>query len=286
MNIFIAVDMEGATGVTHHDQLMPDGKTYSAACKLLTGDVNAVIEGILAIEPQCSIIVGDGHGVMRNVILEQLHPTAELVAGPAAPQNKPLCQLEGISAATDMLFMVGYHARAGYPNGLLAHTYVGSLIRNFWLNDMIVGEITVNAAIASAFGAAVGLVSGNSDIAEEASTVLGAGGEFVCVKRTLGPTAAICKTPVKTTTLLREAAAHAVVKFKEGKLKPSVPPQETIMEIETYRRESVDRALSITGLARSGECSFKTSDADAAEAFRRIWLGIARALDEPAAWLR
>ncbi|GAB1430433.1 hypothetical protein MASR2M18_12660 [Ignavibacteria bacterium] len=286
MNIFIAVDMEGATGVTHHDQLMPDGKTYSAACKLLTGDVNAVIEGILATEPQCSVIVGDGHGIMRNVILEQLHPMAELVVGPAAPQNKPLCQLEGISASADMLFMVGYHSRAGYPNGLLAHTYVGSLIRNFRLNRAAVGEITVNAAIAASFGATVGLVSGNSDLAEEAENILGENGEFVCVKSTLGPTAAICKTPAKTADLLREAAIRAVVKFKEGKLKSVEPAKVTIMEVETYRRESVDRALTATGLYRTGECSFETSDKNAAEAFRRIWSGIARALDEPAAWLR
>lgn len=286
MNIFIAVDMEGATGVTHHDQLMPDGKTYSAACKLLTGDVNAVIEGVLAVEPRCSVIVGDGHGIMRNVILEQLHTSAELVSGPASPQNKPLCQLEGISDSTDMLFMVGYHSRAGYPNGLLAHTFVGSLIRNFRLNGATVGEITVNAAIAASFGAVVGLVSGNSDLAEEAENILGENGEFVCVKRTLGPTSAICKTPATTSVLLRDAASRAVKNFKGGKLKLGQLPQETKMEVETYRRESVERALNIPGLRLSDECAFETSDKNAAEAFRRVWAGIARALDEPAAWLR
>ncbi|MFN6113824.1 MAG: M55 family metallopeptidase, partial [Bacteroidota bacterium] len=76
MRVFIAVDMEGATGVVHHDQLMPDGRGYAAAQKLLTADVNAVIEGVLLVEPQAEVVVGDGHGIMRNVLLDQLHPSA------------------------------------------------------------------------------------------------------------------------------------------------------------------------------------------------------------------
>lgn len=285
MNIFIAVDMEGATGVVHHDQLMPDGKTYAAACKLLTADVNAVIEGALAVVPDCGIIVGDGHGVMRNVLLEMLHPAAELVVGPAAPQNKPLCQLEGISDETDLLFMVGYHSQAGYPNGLLAHTYVGSTIRNFRLNGVAVGEITVNAAVAASFGVPVGLISGNSDLADEMSRNFDPQTEFVVTKRVLGPTAAICKPPAKTSVLLREAAARAVEKFLSGKLAAATPTHIT-MEVETYRREATDRALTISGLRRTGECSFEAAEPRAAETFKLIWQGIARAQDEPAMWLR
>ena len=286
MNIFIAVDMEGATGVVHHDQLMPDGKTYPAACKLLTGDVNAVIEGILSVEPDCGIIVGDGHGVMRNVLLELLHPAAELVVGPAAPQNKPLCQLEGISAETDMLFMVGYHSKAGWTNGLLAHTYVGSTIRNFLLNGVAVGEITVNAAVAAAFGAPVGLISGNDDLAAEVRGNFSSATEFVATKRVLGPTAAICKPPAKTAAMLHQAAANAVNNYNTGAIAPAPKPEQTTMEVETYRREHTDRALTVPGLVRTGECSFAASDANAADVFRRIWQGVARALNEPAQWLR
>ncbi len=286
MNVFIAADMEGATGVVHHDQLMPEGKGYASACKFLTADVNAVIEGIVSEEPNCSILVGDGHGIMRNVMLEQLHPAAELVIGPASPQNKSLCQLEGISDSTDLLMMVGYHSQAGYPNGLLAHTYVGSIIRNFLLNGKVVGEISVNATVAASYGVSVGLISGNSDLAEEIKQNFDYDVEFVSVKRVLGPTAAICKPPAKTSEMLHEASAKAVAKFKSGKLNPTVNGKDVTMVVETYRREATDKALEVDGLYRVGECAFGTTSINAADAFRHIWKGVARSLDETANWLR
>ena len=49
MKVFICADMEGATGIVHRDQLMPEGgAAYTAGCKLLTGDVVAVAKGALA----------------------------------------------------------------------------------------------------------------------------------------------------------------------------------------------------------------------------------------------
>ncbi|MBK7032295.1 MAG: M55 family metallopeptidase [Ignavibacteria bacterium] len=104
MKIFIAADMEGATGVVHHDQLMPDGRGYAAAQRLLTGDVNAAIDGVLRVVPNATFVVGDGHGPMRNIILQELHESAELVIGSAKPINKPLCQLEGVDGSFDMAF--------------------------------------------------------------------------------------------------------------------------------------------------------------------------------------
>ena len=35
MRIFISADIEGCTGIVHRDQLMPEGKTYGAARKLI-----------------------------------------------------------------------------------------------------------------------------------------------------------------------------------------------------------------------------------------------------------
>ncbi len=95
MRIFISVDMEGATGVVHRDQLTPEGRTYSDARKLLTGDVNAAIEGALREAPDAVFRVADGHGVMRNIVLEELHDRAELVMGPATWENRPQCQVQG-----------------------------------------------------------------------------------------------------------------------------------------------------------------------------------------------
>ena len=48
MKLFICADMEGATGITHREQLLPEGKgEFERGRKLLTGDVNAAIEAAI-----------------------------------------------------------------------------------------------------------------------------------------------------------------------------------------------------------------------------------------------
>ena len=208
MKVFIVVDMEGATGVVHREQLMPGGDGYSAGRKLLTQDVNAVIEGVLEAAPDSTFVVGDGHGIMRNVILEDLHEAAELVIGPAQPENKPLVQCEGVDETFDLAVMVGFHSKAG-TGGLLAHTFVGSTICSLTMNGREVGEAEADAAILGSFGVPVGLVIGNSDLEDEIREWNNDCG-FVSTKRTLGPTAAVCKPPTKTRSEI-SAAAKAMV---------------------------------------------------------------------------
>jgi D-amino peptidase len=282
MKIFIAVDMEGATGIVHRDQLGPDGRGYAAGQKLLTADVNAAIEGALRAAPQARFVVGDGHGIMRNVLLEDLHPAAELVIGSAQFANKPLCQCEGIDDTFDLGFCVGFHSKAGTPGGLLAHTFIGLIVCSMTLNGRVVGEAEVDAAIMGSFGVPVAMVTGNSDLEPEVREWHPAC-EFVSTKRTLGPTAAICKPPQATRTLIADAAERAV--RASGSWSPYVVSAPVTFGVETYRRETTDKACEIPGVHRTGERSFQVTDTTAAAAFATMWRALTRSMDEPAAWL-
>lgn len=285
MRIFISADMEGITGIVHRDQLMPDGKTYTAGRKLMTGDVNAAIEGALREAPDATFLVNDGHAIMRNVLLEDLHPAAELIVGPATVENKPLCQTTGVDEDFDLLFLVGHHTMAGTPQGLLSHTWSGAVVRNFTIHGQRVGEIAVNSATAGAFGVPVGLVTGTDKLADEAAATLP--GQPVCVqvKRTLGPTAAICKPPSVTRELIAEGAAEAVRRLRSGRLEALVPKGPVRMEIETYRREMTSRALRAPNVERTGESSFAATADDAATAAAFMWEAVVRAHDEVGFWL-
>ena len=285
MRIFICADMEGITGVVHREQLMPEGKQYAAACKWMTGDINAAIEGALAVEPSATFLVNDGHAVMRNVLLDELHETAELVVGPATWENKPLCQTTGVDASFDLLFLVGHHTRAGTPGGLLSHTWSGQVVANFRIHDDIVGEVAINSATAGAFGVPVGLVTGTDRLLVEAQATLPDHVVGVATKRTLGPTAAICKPPSVTRALIREGAAEAVRRLHAGRLSALVPPGPVTMEIETYRREMTHQALRAPGVERSGESAFRTVGEDAAQAAERMWHAVVRAHDVVPGWL-
>jgi D-aminopeptidase len=45
MKVFISVDMEGVTGVTDPEDVLPDGADYARGRVFMTGDANAAIVG-------------------------------------------------------------------------------------------------------------------------------------------------------------------------------------------------------------------------------------------------
>ncbi|MCA8939410.1 MAG: M55 family metallopeptidase, partial [Planctomycetes bacterium] len=286
MRIFISADMEGATGIVHGDQLMPSGKTYVDGKKLLTGDINAAIEGALSEAPDAEFVICDGHGIMRNIFLEDLHERASLVIGPATFENKPLCQSQGIDESFDLAFFLGYHSRAGTPNGLLSHTWVGSTITNFRINGEIAGETAINGAVVGAFGVPVGLVVGASELGPEAEESLPGEFVFVATKQTLGFNAAICMTPKRTKKLISDGAAEAVRRFRAGRLQVKSPSIPVTMEVETHRREMADKTALVPDIERTGERSFATTADRADIAAARIWHAVVRAQDLQAEWLR
>lgn len=107
MKIFISTDIEGITGIIHRDQIFPGEPNYTQGCRLMTEDINAAIEDVLAEDPTAEFLVCDDHGNMRNILLEDLNPAAQLVTGPANRDNKPLCQSQGVSEVHDMTFLIG-----------------------------------------------------------------------------------------------------------------------------------------------------------------------------------
>lgn len=286
MNVFICADMEGITGVVHREQLMPEGKQYAAACRWMTADINAAILGVLDEAPDATFLVNDGHAVMRNILLDELHERAELIVGPATWVNKPLCQTTGVDESFDLMLCVGHHTRSGTPHGLLSHTWSGRVVQDFWINGDVVGEIAINSATAGAFGVPCGLVTGTDRLMQEMEQTLPPNVVGVAVKKTLGPTAAICKPPAVTGRMIREGAAEAVRRLRDGALSPLVPQGPVTMEVETYRREMTEQALRAPHVERTGEARFKTEAPNAAIAAERMWHAVVRAHDEVAGFLK
>lgn len=286
MKIFISADMEGVTGVVHRDQLVPEGKTYERARKLMTEDVNAVITGALREEPAAEFVICDGHGVMRNLILEDLHEAAQLVIGPASPSNKPLCQSQGCDETCDVAFFTGYHSRAGTQGGLLSHTWVGSAITNIRVNGEIVGETALNAAVVGHWDIPVALVSGAHELEPEARATIPEGFVFVSTKQTYGFTAALCLPPAKTHKLLNEGAAEAMRRFKGGKLKPHKPKLPVTISVEFHRREMAAKAAEVAGIEREDERTIAATADNTKQAAELAWKAVCRAQEEEPGWLK
>lgn len=208
MKVFISLDMEGISGITEWEDTIPGRRHYEAGRRLLTQDVNAAIEGALA-AGATEIIVNESHGPMNNVIIEELHPQADLIRG----FFKPLCMMEGIDESCDAVFLIGYHGKAGTGDAVLNHTLSGLAIHRLSVNGKEVGEAGLNANIAAAFGVPVVLVTGDSQTAEEVKEDI-PGVYTVAVKSGITGLSSRAMHPTRAQALIREQAQIAVENCK------------------------------------------------------------------------
>ncbi|MFT4626072.1 MAG: D-amino peptidase [Myxococcota bacterium] len=285
MRLYIIADMEGVTGITHRDQLMEDGgQRYWSGCALLTGDINAVIEGAVS-EGVTDVLVSEGHANMRNVLVDQLHPAARVLRGPARWDTKPLCQVGALTSDFDLAMFVGFHSRAGTPKGLLCHTWASAVVHKITLNGREVGETAINAAILGDAGVPVALVCGGDDLAREATADLG-DVQTAVVKQVHGFDLASCWGPKRTAPLLHGAAATAVQRHRAGDFAPFVIEGPVTAEITVLNDAMADRMSLVPGVERVQRRKLRVSGATATDALSAAWRGVSEVFHEPAGWMR
>ena len=162
IKLFISVDLEGIGGVGSPLMTSSGGKDYGISRQYMTQEVNSVVAAIFEHIPSADILVNDSHGDHQNVLHGELDPRISYIQG----SIKPLGMVQGLDSSFDGAIFIGYHAKAGDPDGFLAHTGSGS-VKGLWLNDVEVGEGGMNAAFAGSLGVPVILVSGDSAAAAE-----------------------------------------------------------------------------------------------------------------------
>lgn len=220
LKVFISVDMEGISGIVHRSQTGRDQRDYEKGRALMVGDVNAAIEGILALG-EAEIVVSDGHGGMMNIQPEDLNEAAILVRG----RPKPLSQMAGIDRSFDSALFIGYHSMKGTMHGILSHTFSGRTIDRLTVNGMEVGETAMNAAIAGYHGVPLVFVSGDLAVTKEAQA-LSPNILTVAVKEAVSRTAAKCIHPSKSRKLIKNGVTQALKNRESIKPFSFQPPIE------------------------------------------------------------
>lgn len=99
MRIFISADMEGISGVVSLSHVEPDTKEYERFRKIMTKEVNAVVEAAYQFGAT-EVVVNDSHNNMDNILIEELHPKATLISG----SPKPWSMMQGIDESFDAVF--------------------------------------------------------------------------------------------------------------------------------------------------------------------------------------
>jgi D-amino peptidase len=263
MKILIAADMEGISGVTNWDQVMPGHPEYERFRRLMTQEVNSAILG--ACEAGASeVIVADGHHLGSNLLIEELDPRARLNTGSPSPYT----MVQGIDPTVQAVMFVGYHARAGTRNAILDHTWSSRRVANVWVNEVLVGEIGLNAAVCGHFGVPVIMISGDQSACTEAVDLLGPI-EIATTKRASGRNSAECLPPTVAQEKIYSAAVTAVSRLESDHSPPLFCFQEPVrVAIEFFNSDMADQASLLPGAARLDGRRIEFTARDIPEAYR------------------
>jgi D-amino peptidase len=274
MKILIAADMEGISGVVNWDQVTPGHREYERFRRLMTLDVNAAIQGAVSAGAN-EVLVTDGHSSGYNILIEELDPRARLNSGNLSPMS----MVQGVQEGVDGVFFIGYHACAGSGHAILDHTWSSSTIANVWLNDQLVGETGLNAAVCGHFNAPVLMISGDQTVCGEAKDLLESL-EFAVVKQATTRMSAECLAPAQAREKICEAAARAITRLLSGE-GPAPLRIETPVKIrvEFFTSDMADRAERMPDTRRLAAKEIEISAVDMPPAYQafRSAVSLARA---------
>ena len=215
LKIHVITDLEGAAMVFRFDQTRVSEATPAKleAMRILTGEVNACIDGILDYDEHADILVWDGHG-SGGIVYELFHDGARLLPH----RNTPAPY--GLDESFDAVYFVGQHAMAGTEAAPLAHTYSSRTVERYTLNGQPVGEFGMRAYMAGTlFNVPVTFLSGDDKAVAEAQALvpnlIG-----VSTKTGTGIESAISLGPGKARHLIREGARKAARVARKRSVEP------------------------------------------------------------------
>lgn len=248
LKVFISVDMEGIAGVVSGRETSSRGDDYDYFRKIMTLETNAAIEGALA-AGATEILVRDGHGSKTNIFPSLLHKKAKLLRGVT---DRPENMMLGIDDTFDAVIFIGYHAKAGTKDGILAHTSSGNVI-DFSINNVSLPEAGYNALIAGLHDVPVVFLAGDNWICQQAKELFG---EIATVETKLGlGTSELGLHPEAARDKIRKEVSNTLQdlsRFKPYKLQP---PYTMILKVK--KEKDLYPGAEKTG---EGEFTFTSSD--------------------------
>ena len=244
MNIYIMVDIEGISGIYTREQTKKDGLYFTEGRDYITAEVNACAEACKEAGAE-RVYVRDAHNNGSFIRWEELSPAVDQIVKGGAGYRVRFTGLDDC----DGVILLGYHAMAGTPEAVIAHTM--DLDNHYYVNGVEFGEIAIDAALATEqYGKPIIMVSGDDKACAEARHFLP--WVTTCeVKRGLDFDKAVLLAPARARALLREKTIEAVKRLAEAKLFPLTTPvtvEQTIPERPRYRGEG--KTLTDALLAR------------------------------------
>lgn len=246
--VFISVDMEGIAGVISGNECSPRGNDYEYFRKIMTEEANAAVAG--AVDAGATeIVVRDGHGAKTNIIPGLLHQDAELLRGlTTRPENMML----SLDDSYDAVVFIGYHAKAGTEEGVIAHTSSGNVI-DLSVNDVSLPEAGYNALIAGLYDVPVVFIAGDNWICGQARKLFG---DIVTCQTKIGMgSAELGLHPKVVQKNIRKGVKAALQQRDRFKPYTLTPPYTMVLKVKK------EKPL-YPGAVRTGEGEFTFTSSD------------------------
>ncbi len=268
MRVLIMTDMEGVSGIVVWDQVMGGAPMYEEGRRLYTEEINAAVRGAKA-GGATEIVVVDGHGAggdwsFNSLIPELLDPDCEWVAHHTWGRYTEMWE-----NGCDACLLVGMHARAGTPDGVLSHTISRARYRNLWFGDDLVGEVAVNAALNGHYGVPVALVTGDEAVCRESKALLGADLPTVAVKKGLSRYSARQVPPVRARQMIEDGARDALSNLSATR--PYVPATPSVISVEVGTAEQLADFKGRAGVHITGDLTAESRADDWMTAWDQFW---------------
>lgn len=259
MKVFISSDFEGTAGVVDWDHVREGGHRYDYFTDLLTGEVNAAIEGAAA-AGATEFLVNDSHGRMANLRPGDLARGASYLSG----RYKPDYMMEGLDSTFDAIIFVSYHGSMGAV-ATLSHTYFPMSFAAVHINGVLVGESGINALAALAHDVPIVLVTGDQATADEMTAVC-PDVRAAVVKQSITRFAAQSLHPERARELIHEQARLAMAAVPAHTNVALRPPFTMTVEFKTT--DYAELAGRIGGCARTGPLTAEIVTVDPLAAYR------------------
>jgi len=231
--VFMITDMEGVSGIFDSDlQCLPyKSPRWDESHKLLTGEVNAAVDGLLA-GGAADVVVWDAHDSSQSLSVLDIHPRARLLTGtPVSPTGE-------LDSTYSAVIFIGQHAMAGARNGILSHSYSSLGIQNIWVNGKPTGEIGARVMLAGYFGIPVIMLSGDTAACEELHDYVPQA-ECAEVKSGVSRTAGYMLSHPAACDLIRQKAQRAMERLGEFRPYRTSGPTEVKVEFTTRASPNV-----------------------------------------------
>jgi D-amino peptidase len=241
MRVLVSVDMEGVAGVVAPDDISPGNPEYERNRGYMTDEASAAVRGILAHDPDASVVVCDAHARFRNLLPHRLDRRSTLLRG--SPRRHGM--LTGVDREVDAVCFVGYHGKAGTTRSVLAHTISGGTIARVRCNGRELGELGLNAALAAHYDAVPILAAGDDTLVREAEVDV-PGITTVAVKWAFGNRAAEGLHPEEACARIEAATKAALASCADAHPPNFAGPVD--LELDVLRPVMTELASLIPGV--------------------------------------